>query len=147
MAGKWPQNHQKTFFNIYMMFGQHFKHFFKNRKKSIFEKFFSDLHQQNWPNFDFSAGNRPKKFRIRKNIPKPLSKNFLPTYSDLGRFLPLFLFWGAIFTIFHTFTLRPFWPQKIIYIYIKFYFFQNLQNLSFLSIYTLLGKFSARKKI
>ena len=77
MAGKWPQNHQKTFFNIYMMFGQHFKHFFKNRKKSILKNFFSDLHQQNWPNFDFSAGNRPKKFRIRKNIPKPLSKNFL----------------------------------------------------------------------
>ena len=67
-------------------------------------------------NFDFSAGNRLKKFRIRKNIPKPLSKKFLTTYSDLGRFLPLFLFWGAIFMIFHTFTLRPFWPRKITYI-------------------------------
>ena len=124
MARKWPQNHQNTFFNIYMIFGQHFKHFFKNRKKSIFENFFSDLHQQNWPNFDFSAGNRPKKFRIRKNIPKPLSKKFLTTYSDLGRFLPLFLLWGAIFTIFHTFTLRPFWPQKITYIY-KILFFSK----------------------
>ena len=40
MAEKWPQNHRKPFFNIYMMFGQHFKHFFKNRKKSIFKIFF-----------------------------------------------------------------------------------------------------------
>ena len=40
MAEKWPSNHQKPFFNIYMMFGQHFKHFFKNRKKSIFKIFF-----------------------------------------------------------------------------------------------------------
>ena len=116
MAEKLSSNHRKSFFNIYMMFGQHFKHFFKNRKKIDFKHFFSDLHQQKWPNFDFSAGNRPKKFRIRKNIPKPLSKKFLSAYSDLGRFLPLFLFWGAIFTIFHTFTLRPFWPQKITYI-------------------------------
>ena len=135
MAGKWPQNHQKTFFNIYMMFGQHFKHFFKNRKKSILKNFFSDLHQQNWPNFDFSAGNRPKKFRIRKNIPKPLSKKFLTTYSDLGRFLPLFLFWGAIFMIFHTFTLSPFWPQKITYIYEILFFSKSPKSQFSVNIY------------
>ena len=128
-----------------MMFGQHFKHFFKNRKKSILKNFFSDLHQQNWPNFDFSAGNRPKKFRIRKNIPKPPSKKFLTTYSDLGRFLPLFLFWGAIFTIFHTFTLRPFRPPKITYIYEILFFSKSPKSQFSVNIY-IVGQIFSQKK-
>ena len=157
---KWPSGHHrwskmvpnrppkcsKHIFNPYLVFISILEHSLKNRKKSIFEKFFRTIHQQNRPNFIFPAENRPNFIWDRKNIPIPLSEKisqFCMGFSDFYRKKYLHRRIWPKFNILH---LGRFGYKKASKIQ-KFLFFQNLQNLSFLSIYTFIGIFLVGKKL
>ena len=70
IASKSPSKCLKPVSNPYMMFKHDLTHFSKNRKKSIFEKKFSSMHQQNYQNFDFFAKYPQNKIVGAINIPK-----------------------------------------------------------------------------
>ena len=129
-----------------MMFGQHFKHFFKNRKKSILKIFFRICINKIGRILIFRPEIGQKNLELEKTYPSPFQKNFLPLIRTQVDFQHYFCS-GVPFSRFSILLRLGHFGHKKLHIYIKFYFFQNLQNLSFLSIYTLLGKFSARKKI
>ena len=83
-----PPKCSKHISNQYSMFTSILDHFWKNRKKSIFENFFRIMHQQNRPNFIFPAENRPNFIWDRKNIPMPLSEKIFQVrmgFSDYYR--------------------------------------------------------------
>ena len=71
IASKSPSKCLIPISNPYMMFKHDLAQFSKNRKKSIFEKFFSSMHQQNFQNFDFFAKYRQNKIVGAINTSKP----------------------------------------------------------------------------
>ena len=83
-----PPKCSKHISNQYLMFTSILDHFLKNRKKSIFEKNFSSMHQQNWPNLFFPAEYRPNIICHWKNILRPLSEKNLTSSYWVFWFLP-----------------------------------------------------------
>ena len=112
IASKSPPKCLKSVSNPYMMFRHDLAHFSKNRKKSIFEKNFSSMHQQNFQKIDFFAKYRQNKIVGAINTSKPPTEKNLSSSYDVFRILAKIQFWSAIFAKIHIFTFRSFWIQK-----------------------------------
>ena len=95
-----------------MMFKHDLAHFSKNRKKSIFEKNISSMHQQNYQNFDIFAKYPQNKIVGAINILKPPTEKNLSHSYDVFRILAKIQFWSAIVAKIQYFTFKSFWIQK-----------------------------------
>ena len=136
----------ETLWVTYIMFTHHLSHFLKNRKKSILKIFFQICINKIAKIFDF----RPKFGEINLGADKtplsPLQKKIFPliwTWVDFYRksCYPLLISRKFVFLRLGRFGYKK--ASKIK----EFYFFQNLQDFSFLLMYTLLGIFLTQKKL
>ena len=73
IASKPPSKCLKPVSNPYVMPRHDLVHIWKNRKKSIFQKKFSSMHQQNFQNMDFFEWYGSNTIAGPLNTPRPLS--------------------------------------------------------------------------
>ena len=146
IASKSPPKCLKPVSNPYMMSKHDLAHFWKNRKKSIFEKKNSSMHQQNFQNFDFFAKYRQNKIVGAINIPKPPTEKNLSSSYDVFRILSEIQCWSAIFAKIHIFTFRSFWIQKGIKNQ-KFFWFSDSPKYHLSLDINIVGDISKSKKV